>query len=206
MLFSLTRKFLFIANLKTASSSIEKVLAKYAEVRLQQSQFGKHLPFPDFVEHFKWLVNRVDMNEVFVFGVIREPVDYVLSIFNSHTKEHFRGNPRLYTGGMDFDRFMTKWFPKNADQLRPQISRFTAADGRLATNFLISYDKLYEGLDIVAKKLKTPELLNLPRENASPRVLNREDLTGDQIAWIEDRMQKDVDAIARYSNRLVGFS
>jgi hypothetical protein len=206
MLLSLTRKFLFIANLKTASSSIEKVLSPYADLRLLQSQYGKHLSYMDFAEHFKWLLNRTDINELFVFGVIRDPVDYAVSIFNSHHSEHFRKSAKLYTGGMSFADFIAKWVPKNADQLRPQITRFTSAEGRLVTNFLISFDKLHEGLQIVAERLKVPELMKLPKENTSPKAITRDELTAEQVAWLEARMQKDRDAISRHANKLVGLA
>ncbi len=50
MLLSLTKKFLFIANLKTASTSIERVLNGHCELRLTHSPFGKHQTFAEFVE------------------------------------------------------------------------------------------------------------------------------------------------------------
>jgi hypothetical protein len=202
MLFSLTKKFLFIANLKTASTAIEKMLAPHADLRLLRSEFGKHLTFARFVKHFEYLAGRIDMNEVFVFGVMREPVDYVGSMYNSHSKERFRGIPNLYTGEMSFEQFLSRWAPDHPDQLRPQISRFTRANGDVAANFLISYDKLQEGLEVVAERIKVPALTKLPRENESPRRVSRADLSADQIGWIEERLHKDVDAIRRHCNQL----
>ncbi len=202
MLFSLTRKFLFIANLKTASTAIEVVLGPHAELRLVQSEFGKHLSYAKFLQHFEWLTKRTDMNEVFVWGVIRDPVDYVISIYNAHTKDRFRDRPRLYTGGMDFARFLESWVPDHPDQMRPQISRFLRADGLPATHFLITLDKLQEGLEIVADKINVPALKKMQRDNESPPVLNRGNLTADQIAWIERRFRKDIGAIDRWGNRL----
>ena len=203
MLFSLTKKFLFIANLKTASTSIEKVLAPHADIRLLRSEFDKHLSFAKFIRHFGWLANRVGMDEVFVFGVIREPVDYVLSLYNGHSKERFRDRPALYTGDMDFAQFLSVWVPGHPDQLKPQISRFKTAEGTIAANLLISFDRLHEGLEIVAERLKIPVLTKLPRENESPRRITRTDLAPDQIAWIEDRMKTDVEAISHYCDRLI---
>jgi hypothetical protein len=107
---------------------------------------------------------------------------------------------------MNFADFIAKWVPKNADQLRPQITRFTSVDGRLVTNFLISFDKLQEGLEVVAKRLNVPELTELPRENTSPKKMTKGDLSPDQVAWVEARMQKDKDAIRRYADKLIGFS
>src|SRR4051812_39959950 len=146
MLFSLTKKFIFIANQKTASTSIEKVLAPHADLRLLRSEFGKHLPFARVIEHFGWLTTRVALKELFIFGVMREPVDYVLSMYNAHCKERFRGIPHLYTGGMSFEKFLSVWVPNHPDQMKPQISRFMSADGKMVANLLISYDRLQEGL------------------------------------------------------------
>jgi hypothetical protein len=206
MLLSLSKKFLFIANLKTASTSIESVLAPHAELRLMESKYGKHQSFADFAERFKWMLGLIDVNDLFIFGVMRDPVDYVLSIYNSHKADRFKNNARVYTGNMDFGQFITNWVPKNADQIRPQISRFVHADGRVAANLLISFDKLQQGLEIVARRLNTPELLKLPRMNESNPGLTRKELAPDQVAWVENRMQRDIEAIKRYCNKIGGFT
>ena len=204
MLFSLSKKFLFIANLKTASTAIERVLAPHAELRLLQSQYGKHQTYLQFTENFKWLAGRADARELFIFGVIRDPIGYALSVFNFHAKNEFRGQPN-FTGNMDFARFVSTWVPKFADQMKPQISRFVDARGKLVTNLLISYDRLQEGLDIVADRLDIPALRNLPRDNESPRVVGRSDLSAEQIAWIEERSRTDTEAIAQYANKPIRF-
>ena len=204
MLLSLTKKFLFIANLKTASTAIERVLAPHCELRLTQSQFGKHQSFAEFAERFRWLLGVAGIEDLFIFGVIRDPVDFVLSIYNSHRREQFKDNPRLYTGDMDFARFVAQWVPRNADQLKNQYLRFVSAEGRLITNLLISYDKLDTGLEMVADRLGVPDLLKLPRANTSPPGLAREQLTQEQVDWIDGRFRKDREFIERHSNRLVG--
>lgn len=204
MLLSLTKKFLFIANLKTASTSIERVLSSHAEIRLVQSRFGKHQSFSEFAERFKWILGCVNVQDLFIFGVMRDPVEYVLSLYNSHRIEQFSKTPKLYTGDMDFGQFITEWVPKNADQLRPQFTRFVGAEGRVVANLIISYDQLMEGLAIVAQKLEVKELMNLPRSNPSPPGLERAELTPDQVAWIENRCAKDREFMARYCNRLLG--
>jgi len=206
MLLSLTKKFLFIANLKTASTSIERVLSSHCELRLLQSQFGKHLTFAEFADRFHWLLGIANMQELFIFGVIRDPVDFTLSLYNSHKREQFKDNPRLYTGGMDFAQFISQWVPRNADQIKNQCVRFLGSEGRLITNFLISYDKLDAGLEIVANRIGVPELKNIPRTNPSPEgKLRREDLTPVQIDWIEQRFKRDRDFIARHADRLIEF-
>jgi hypothetical protein len=201
MLLSLTKKFLFIANLKTASTSIERVLGPHSEIRLTQSRFGKHMLFSEFAERFKWILNTVNINELFIFGVMRDPTDYAISLYNSHREERFRNTPKLYTGNMDFGQFITDWVPKNADQVRPQFSRFTSAEGRIVANLLISFDKLAQGMEILAGRLQVKELRNLPKVGPSPPGITRDDLTPEQIKWAETRFEKDREFMARYCDR-----
>src|SRR5436190_23571718 len=202
MLFSLKKKFIFIANQKTASTAIEKVLAPHADLRLLRAEFGKHLPFKTVIEHFGWLSTRIALMDLFMVGVSREPVDYVLSMYNAHTKPRFQPRPELYTGDMNFEQFMSVWVPAHPDQLRPQISRFTSADGKIATNLLITFDRLREGLEMVAERLDVPALTKLPRENESPRKMSRADIAPKHIAWIENHMRADAEAIRLHGNRL----
>jgi hypothetical protein len=204
LLLGLNKKFLFIANLKTASTSIERVLAPHSELRLTQSNYGKHQTFVEIAERFRWLLNCVNIEDLFIFGVIRDPVDFVLSLYNSHKREQFKDNPRLYTGEMDFARFITHWVPKNADQLKNQYLRFVSAEGRLVTNLLISYDKLDAGLEKVAAIVGVPDLTKLPTANRSPDGIGRNDLTKEQTDWIEARFRRDKEFIARHANRLTG--
>jgi hypothetical protein len=204
MLLSLTKKFLFIANLKSASTSIERVLSPHAEIRLVQSRFGKHQSFSEFSERFKWLLSCVNVRDLFVFGVMRDPADYVLSLYNSHRIEQFRNSPKLYTGNMDFSRFLAEWVPRNADQLRPQFARFIGMEGRVVANLIISYERLEEGLAIVADRLDVKELRNLPLVNPSPSQLMRNDLSAEQLAWVYTRLEKDHEFMARYCDRPLG--
>jgi hypothetical protein len=204
MLLSLTKKFLFIANLKTASTSIERVLGPHAELRLTQSRFGKHQSFSDFAERFKWLLSVANVNDLFIFGVMRDPADYVVSLYNSHRAERFKNTPKLYTGNMDFSQFLAEWAPKNADQLRPQYVRFTSAEGRVVANFIVSFANLVAGMAVISERLQVKELLNLPNPNPSPPGLTRADLTADHLAWVEARFERDREFMARYCDRMLG--
>jgi hypothetical protein len=204
MLLSLNRKFLFIANLKTASTSIERVLAPHCELRLTQANHGKHMSFVEISERFRWLLGCTNIEDLFIFGVIRDPVDFVLSLYNSHKRDQFKDNARLFTGNMSFDDFIAQWVPKNADQLKNQHVRFVGSEGRLITNLLISYDKLQEGLEIVANRIGAPDLLKLPQANTSPEGLARGDLTKEQVDWINARFRRDREFIDRHANKLVG--
>src|SRR5437763_1966213 len=135
MLLSLSHKFIFVANLKSASSSIERALAPHAEFRATQTQFGKHDPLSIISKKFAWVRKYVPYSEFFVFGVIREPVDYILSLYNFHHKEVFDGKVHS-AKGLSFDQFWTEWCTRSW-QARPQHLRFVDQHRRLQISYLI---------------------------------------------------------------------
>jgi uncharacterized protein DUF4214 len=203
MLISLSKKFVFVANLKTASTSIEKALRPYAEVALVESRFGKHQPFRTIEARFAWLLGLIDPNELLVFGVMRDPVDYMISLYNSHTDAKFKDNPALYTAGLDFDRFLGEWTARNEEQVRQQYLRFLDANGRIAANYIISYDRLEAGLRFVGQRIGAKSPLLLGRENASPGSFEAAALTPAQHRWIETHFAQDRDVLNDYCDRLL---
>ena len=137
MLLSLSHKFLFIANVKTASSSIERALRSKAEIAIGETRFGKHENLSAISRKFAWVRQYVPYSEFFVFGVIREPVDWVLSLYNSHSKSDFDGLP-YSTKGVPFDDFLREGVEKRW-QMRPQHLRFTDEHGRFRVNHLLDF-------------------------------------------------------------------
>jgi len=203
MLISLSKKFVFVANLKTASTSIEKALRPHSEVALVESRFGKHQPFRTVEARFGWMLAPIDPGELLVFGVMRDPVDYMISLYNSHTDQKFKDNPALYTGGIDFDRFLGEWTVRNEEQVRQQYLRFLDANGRIAANYIISYDRLEAGLRFVGQRIGVKSLLSLSRENTSPGTFAPAALTPAQRRWIETHFAQDRDVLGRYCDRLL---
>ena len=203
MLISLSRKFVFVANLKTASTSIEKALRPFAELALVESRFGKHQEFAQIEARFAWLLGQIDPAELFVFGVIRDPVDYMVSLYNSHTDPKFRDRPALYTAGLDFDHFLREWTVANADQIRQQHLRFLDRAGRLAPNYIISYDRLGDGMRFVADRIGVKALTALSRENQSPGDFDISAVAAQQREWIEKRFDGDLRVMQNYCDRLL---
>jgi sulfotransferase famil protein len=193
MLISLSRKFIFVANLKSASSTIETALADWAEVRLTQTRFGKHDGLTQISQKFVWLKRYVPYEEFFVFGVIREPVDFVLSLYNSHNKNAFDGKKHS-TKGMSFDEFLDVWCARSW-QARPQAQRFKDEHGRLKMSHLIALDRLGEEFPLLCARLKI-EAPPLGRVNPSPSVLAARDLTGAQLARVRERYAEDYAALS----------
>lgn len=202
MLIGLNRKFIFIANLKAASSAIEQVLKPLAEIAVIDASADKHMPFSEIERRFGWVFDTVPREKFMIFGVMRDPVDFVLSLYNSHTHISFRIIfPHLYTGGMSFDRFIDEWCVENSQQLVPQFQRFTDKNGAVGANFIISHDQLLDGMRAIAAAIGAPQLLSLPKVNVSNPRLRRGDLTPRHLAWISQRFADDERFLAGFCNR-----
>jgi hypothetical protein len=187
MLLSLSHKFIFVANLKSASSSIERALTGHAEFRATQTRFGKHDPLSTISKKFAWVRKYVPFEEFFVFGVIREPVDYILSLYNFHHKEVFDG--KLHSSkGLSFDKFLTEWCTRSW-QARPQHLRFVDRHHRLKTSYLIDFARLDDEFPQICNRLGVRGELH--KVNISPQILSRDDLTPDQIGRIVQQYADD---------------
>ncbi len=196
MLLSLSHKFLFIANIKTASSSIEAALGSHAEIAISKTQFGKHDPLTVISGKFPWVRKFVPFEEFFVFGVMRDPVDWLLSLYNSHTKPGFDGKQHS-TKNVPFSRFLTQDFEKRW-QMRPQSSRFIDENERFQVDRIVDYTKLDAEFPDICRHLGLGDV-KLNRRNVSPQVLSREDLSPADMEFIREKYAADYELIA---NRL----
>lgn len=181
MLLSLSHKFIFIANLKTASSSIERILEHAAEISLRRTEHGKHDSLTQISHKFPWVRKYVPYNEFFVFGVLRDPVDFLLSLYNSHNKEAFDGMPHS-TKDKPFGEFLSTWCVRNW-QARPQSARFRDEHGRFRITHVVDFADLDEELPRIQEKLGLP-VKQLPKTNVSPEIATRADLSPDDIEKI----------------------
>ena len=188
MLLSLSHKFLFVANVKTASTSIEATLGGFAEVRIKKTEFGKHNPLTQISRKFEWVKRYVPYDEFFVFGVIRDPIDHLLSLYNAHSREVLR-SAAVPTRGRDFDWFLDVWCKDNW-QAELQSPRFIDRNGRFAMSHLIDYKNLSEEFTQVCAHLKLEGKV-LKHLNISPENLTRDNLTPAQIARVERDYAQD---------------
>jgi hypothetical protein len=191
MLISLSHKFIFVANLKSASSSIERALGRYAEFRASKTNWGKHDDLTTISKKFRWVRKYVPSKEFFVFGVVRDPVDFILSLYNFHTSPGFDGKKHS-SKGLPFDKFWHEWCPRSW-QARPQHLRFTDKHGQFQISHVIRFADLETEFPQICAKLSVQAVL--PQVNISPVVLSRADLTTEQISQIEERYADDYEFI-----------
>ena len=192
MLLSLSHKFVFVANLKSASTAIEAALGPKAEIKVSATKFGKHDGLSAISNKFAWIKRYVPYEEFFVFGVIRDPVDYLLSLYNSHQKPAFDGKQQS-TKDMSFDEFLGPWCERSW-QARPQRKRFEDEHGRLRVSYLIDLAALAEEFPRVCARLELGPV-DLGHKNESPEVLKRNDLTTAQIERVKVIYRADYEYI-----------
>jgi hypothetical protein len=187
MLLSLSHKFIFVANLKSASSSVERVLGQYAEFRITRTNWGKHDDLTTISKKFKWISKYVRPEEFFVFGVIRDPVDYILSLYNFHTSPGFDGK-RHSSKGLSFAEFWNDWCGRSW-QAKPQHLRFVDRQGQFQIAHVIELSQLEAEFPRICRRLGVQAVL--PQVNISPTVLSRADLSSEQIGQIKLRYADD---------------
>jgi hypothetical protein len=201
MLISLRKRFIFVANLKTASTAIEKMLRPHCEVAIIQARYGKHASLGEIQERFRWIHEYHAREEFLVFGVIRDPVDYVVSLYNSHMKTAFEGQ-RIYTGDLAFAEFWTSWNARNSRQLQPQWERFVNREGKFDVDFLIDYRRLDQQLPEALRLLDVP-FKALERANVSPGKFSRDAIPPDTIEHIYARYAEDHRHLRESTGRLL---
>ena len=192
MLLSLSHKFIFVANLKTASTAIEAAIGHTAEIKVAATKFGKHDGLSAISNKFSWIKRYVPYEEFFVFGVVRDPVDYLLSLYNSHQKPAFDGKQQS-TKGMSFDEFLGPWCERSW-QARPQRKRFEDEHGRLKISYLIDLATLADEFPKICDRLELGRV-ELGHKNESPPVLKRNDLTSAQIEKVKAAYRGDYELI-----------
>jgi hypothetical protein len=187
MLISLSHKFMFVANLKSASTSIERSLSPFAEFKATKTNFGKHDDLSTISKKFGWIKKYVRREELFVFGVMRDPVDYILSLYNFHTGPGFDGK-RHSSKGMTFDQFLRDWCGRSW-QAKPQHQRFVDRRGFFRMTHIIEFAQLENEFPQLCARFGVDA--SLPKVNISPMVLSRSDLNEEQIRRIETQYADD---------------
>lgn len=199
MLISLSRKFIFVANLKTASTSIESALARYAEIRLTRSEWGKHWPLDEMEGAFPRLFAECPRSKFFVFAVIRDPIDWLRSLHRSHKSTTFEGTD-LSTMNLSFPLFVDEWMPAHGDQVLPQTSRFTDTDRNIVVDYLIEYSRLGEDFSAVCSILGLPEI-ELGVENRSVDIDAGAQLGDQREALLRSKYSRDYYALETLTSR-----
>jgi hypothetical protein len=187
------RRFVFIANSKCASTSIEALLADAAEIVCSAPPRRKHMPWSAVRKQYAFLFEEAGqpVESFFRFGVMREPVDWFRSWFNYRS-----GDPRLpnaLPAGTTLENFWrsedwVKWRKDGQKHLQKQM--FTDEDGQCHFDLIIPYDQLDQALPAVRQHLGLP-IKGLPHRNASAGGVYRHDIPPALVEEINDFYRED---------------
>ena len=201
MLISLSenhKKFIFIANTKAASTSIENMLLKYSHINIIRPPTLKHMSYSMLAKKFNFLFyssNKFKLENFYKFGVYRDPLDWTISWFN------YRSRPAIsdpkdplyknYLGNTTFENFVN--FLDREEFIKPQKYKFIDKHSNNAMDFLIDYSDLEQELKYVVQALGIEDLeVKLPYANKSSNIrIKKEDVKEATIEKIKDFFHED---------------
>lgn len=196
MLIDIKRRMIFIAGLKTGSTSIERVLGPEADIRIVRTEWGKHDSLAIVQSKYEWLFRNTPINSFFKWGVIREPSDWLWSLYKSHKDPKFSDRPEIFTGNMQFDEFFFEWRRRNGDQCAPQHTRFLDRQGNLSMDLIIPYDMLEIGMKNILHRCGL-DSANLPRLNESPSGYIQKEGLAKVLPNIKTEYERDFEILER---------
>lgn len=203
MIVSRRYQFIFIANLRTASTSIENSLEPYSDIHVKTTQCGKHMSMNevDGLILQKWPKKFLgDTGKLFRFGVMRTPASYVQSIYKFHTKNAFRGQPH-YTGDQTFEGFLNEAVLQGKRwQLRDQYQMFVDAHDLPAVDFILRFENLKDDFGRAMKHLGIRA--SLRHKNKSPWALRGKGMRDHTKRIIEEAYARDYEFYESYVGKL----
>jgi len=174
MLISVHRRFVFVANTKAASTSIEALLAPHSEIARPGGPKYKHSSLGTIRYDYSFLfdIPEYPFESFFRFGVIRDPVDWIGSWFR------FRKGNKVEAplpADLTFAQFWQRqdWNIRRADG-EPLLQRDMFCDprGQIMADMLLPYHRLDELL---------PQVLSGLGVEGDLKRLNVSNLTSDTL-------------------------
>jgi len=191
-------KFIFIANTKSASTSIESSeIARIADVKLIDHRVGKHMSLGQVHAEFGFIFKEYKIQDFFKFGIIRDPLDWVISWFNFRSRDALKDpsnpNHKNYTGDQTFADF---WhFNKEKHFLRPQYQNFFARDRKLELDYIILKNNLSNQLPVVEKALSIDSIEVKKRNKSTVTRLSAKDVDREIKSEVEHKYHVDYELI-----------
>lgn len=202
MLISFKKRFIFIANPKAASTSVERLLKTEAEIAIIRLAYGKHMPYKAIEKQFKFIFNKsgIPANAYFRFGIIRDPLDWVVSWYNYRTRDLLRQkNHPNSCYGISFEEFgkhlMSKGDRPKFAKVGFQNQMFKDAHNKLGVDYLIPLPRLAEDLHVICNALgikRIPES-KIIKTNVSPKLLSANDVSPTLATSLRDHFSVDAE-------------
>ncbi len=203
MIISISKRFIFIANSKTSSTSIEYILAPHSDIFINVTHRGKHAGISEICSRFRDLFLDSDCSPqaFYKWGVIRNPVDWTISWFNYRSRDELSA-PRHaayqnYCGNISFEEFVEELRstdPRPFAQIGQQKPRFVR-NGALAVDRIALQENLSQEMIRIGNSVGVPELgtmLSTTKRNVSRKVrVQRHEVSRCVRAAIESTFAED---------------
>ncbi|SDE59363.1 sulfotransferase family 2 domain-containing protein [Ruegeria marina] len=164
------KKFIFVANTKTASTSIEAALMRYSDIVRAGDPRRKHTSLYEGIRTYPVVFRNPHHRpeSYFKFGVMRDPIEWIGSWYR------YRSGNKVESplpADMSFADFWARadWNIRFGNgQKHLQRNMFTTPDGDLLADVIIPYHKVSEMFAEICTLLKIDD--PLPRKNVSQRT------------------------------------
>ncbi|WP_299548475.1 hypothetical protein [uncultured Tateyamaria sp.] len=167
MLIGVKKRFVFVANSKTASTSIEQALGNHAEIMRGGTAQHKHIYMRDALSEYAFLFNQPGYapDSFFRFGVMRDPIDWIQSWYR-YRRGNKVANP--LPEDLSFEDFWTRkdWNIQRANGAKHlQRDFFIDTDGKMLVDYIIPYHEIGFHFGAICDALGVKR--SLPRKNVS---------------------------------------
>lgn len=167
MLVSFDKRFFFVANTKTASTSIEHALLPFADLYRGGAPARKHVSMHKAISLYPMIFEQKGYEHwrFFRFGVMREPLDWISSWYR-YRKGNKVESP--LPADMSFAEF---WQARDWNIERPaggphlQRDMFCGPRGKVIADVIIPYHRIEPMFAEICEALRIPA--PLPRKNVS---------------------------------------
>ena len=161
MQLSLKHKFAFLCVPKCGSTSVEKAIRKYCEVRFSGHPSIKHMTARRFSRHIRPLLQKADPNgKIETFCIMREPFDCVKSWFKYRSRAELAdpSHPRhvRHTRGISFAQFVEGYLAGNQPEsagIGTQAGFVRLADGSIGVDRIFRLDQMESVGEFLSKKI-----------------------------------------------------
>lgn len=161
MLMSLSQRYIFLAHGKAASTSFETTFGNDCEIASGNNRSagrhpvtggsGKHVNYQSFLENFDGFFNRfLPIEHYFVFGIMREPMRRLHSLYRFWTRPEEREENRLpgvENFGQFIDHIVNNKLIGERHRVPSQYSFFMDKDERISINYLVRMEEMWDSLE-----------------------------------------------------------
>ena len=201
MLMSRRHKFIFIHIFKNAGTSIKKALSPYAATNFEKranpilkkigiscydpNRYPAHIKAPELMN----LMGKDRYRSFFTFAVVRNPWDWLVSLYTFMRKDRNHFQHDLAMNFKDFDDYIS-W---RCSEDTPFQSDFVfSSDNIKVVDYIATYEQLDQEIDYICSKTGLPKI-TLPKLNVSKSIPYQEYYNKKTIELVRATYKRDIE-------------